>query len=91
MTEVRGLQLARNDQAAACGLMTQARQDRNPAACAPSGAYVEHFTPATIPASNAAMFRVGRCSAKRCPPQAGVPQHTVSLPRDRRTALTPRL
>ena len=63
LTEVRGLQLAQDDKAAASGLMTEARQDRNPAACAPSGAWVrnrgvnpsvdaKHFTLATFPASN---------------------------------------
>src|SRR5579859_5580791 len=41
--------------------MTEAQQNRSPAADAPSGAYVEHFTPATIPAGNASMFRLGRC------------------------------
>ncbi len=56
MAKARGLQLARNDKAAASGLMTEARQSRNPAACAPSGADVGHFTLATIPARNPQMF-----------------------------------
>ena len=61
--EARGLQLPRNDKGAASGCMTSARQDRGPAACAPSGAWVrnrglnpsvdaKHFTLATFPASN---------------------------------------
>jgi hypothetical protein len=33
MTHARGLQLAWNDEAAAYGLMTEARQNRSPAAC----------------------------------------------------------
>ena len=53
MTDVRGLQLAWNDKAAASGLMTEARQKRVPAAGASSDAYAKHFTLATIPASNA--------------------------------------
>ena len=56
MAQARGLQLARNDKAAACGGMTAARQRRAPAAGAPSGAYVEHCTRATIAAHNAGMF-----------------------------------
>jgi hypothetical protein len=72
MTEVRDLQLARNDKAAASGLMTEARQSRNPAACAPSGAWVRnrgvhpsvdvgHFALATFPASNPPNVQVSRC------------------------------
>ena len=63
MAKARGLQLPRNDKGAASGCMTAARQDRSPAACAPSGAWVrnrglnpsvdaKHFTLATFPASN---------------------------------------
>jgi hypothetical protein len=40
MAEARGLQLPRNDKGAASGRMTAARQNRNPAAYAPSGAWV---------------------------------------------------
>ena len=70
MTEVRGLQLARNDKAAASGLMTEARQDRSPAAGAASAACateewnlsvdVGHFPWATFPAHNrqCAVFKV---------------------------------
>ena len=39
MAKARGLQLARNDKAAASGCMTAARQGRNPAACASSEAW----------------------------------------------------
>src|SRR5215469_5331403 len=42
MAKARGLQLARNDKAAAFGCMTSARQRRTPAACAPSGAWVRN-------------------------------------------------
>ena len=63
MAKARGLQLPRNDKGAASGRMTAARQNRNPAACAPSGAWVrnrgvnpsgdaKHCTLATFPASN---------------------------------------
>src|SRR5690348_14503129 len=63
MAKARGLQLPRNDKGAASGCMTAARQDRSPAACAPSGAWVrtrglnpsvdaKHFPLATFPASN---------------------------------------
>src|SRR5258707_14390731 len=63
MAKARGLQLPWNDKGAASGCMTSARQDRSPAACAPSGAWVrnrglnpsvdaKHFTRATFPASN---------------------------------------
>ena len=63
MAKARGLQLPRNDKGAASGCMTAARQDRSPAACAPSGAWVRNsgltpsvdakqFTLATFPASN---------------------------------------
>jgi hypothetical protein len=79
MTEVGGLQLARNDKAAASGLMTEARQDRNPAACAPSGAWVPtrgvtpsgdvgHFTLATFPASNPPYVQFSRCCLNRLLP-----------------------
>ncbi len=61
MAKARGLQLPRNDKGAASGCMTAARQDRSPAACAPSGAWVrtsgvtpsgdaKHVTLATLPA-----------------------------------------
>ncbi len=56
MAQARGLQLAWNDEATAGGRMTSARQRRTPAACAPLGAYVQHFTWATISAHNAGMF-----------------------------------
>jgi hypothetical protein len=62
MTEVRGLQLPRNDKGAASGLITEDRQDRSPAACAASAACateewnpsgdVGHLTWATFPAHN---------------------------------------
>lgn len=42
MAEARGLQLPRNDKGAAYGCMTAARQNRNPAASAPSGAWVRN-------------------------------------------------
>src|SRR5258708_35991331 len=42
MAKARGLQLPRNDKGAASGCMTAARQDRSPAACAPSGAWVRN-------------------------------------------------
>jgi glutaredoxin len=90
MAEVRGLQLARNDKAAASGLMTEARQDRSPAACAPSGAYVKHFTLATLPASNAGMFGWEGAMCKPFAPSVdGVPKHRSSLPQHERAALTP--
>ena len=60
MTEVRGLQLARNDKAAASGLMTEARQDRSLVAVAPSGAYGKHFTLAPFPARNPPNVRLKR-------------------------------
>src|SRR5260221_7105379 len=66
--EAGGLQLTRNDEVAACGLMTEARQNRSPAAEAPSGAYVKHFTLAPFPASNPLNVRLARCGANRCPP-----------------------
>jgi hypothetical protein len=70
MTDVRGLQLAWNDKAAASGLMTKARQDRSPAACAASAAYVKHFTLATLPACNAGMFGwEGRCASRSLHPE----------------------
>ncbi len=79
LAEVRGLQLARNDKAAASGLMTEARQDRNPAACAPSGAWVRNrgvspsvdvgrFTVATFPASNPPNVQFSRCCLNRLLP-----------------------
>src|SRR5260221_14033180 len=63
MAKARGLQLPWNDKGAASGCMTAARQDRSPAACAPSGAWVRNsgvtpavdakqFPLATFPASN---------------------------------------
>ncbi len=45
MGKPRGLQLARNDKAAASGLMSEARQNRNPAACASSDAIRPPFSP----------------------------------------------
>jgi hypothetical protein len=68
MGKPRGLQLAQNDKAAASGLMTEARQSRSPAANAPSGAYVQHFTLATLPASNARMFGWGGALCKPLSP-----------------------
>jgi len=38
MAQATGLQLAWNDEAPASGLMTEARQNRSPAACAASAA-----------------------------------------------------
>ena len=66
----RGLQLARNDKAAACGRMTSARQNPSAAACAVSPANATQCTLATSAASNA-----GKCGwqgatgpgATRCP------------------------
>jgi hypothetical protein len=85
-----GLQLAWNDKAAASGLMTQARQDRSPAACAASAAYVKHFTLATLPASNAGMFGWEGAICKPFAPSGdGVPKHRSSLPQTERAALTP--
>src|SRR5215813_12700257 len=83
MAQARGLQLPRNDKGAASGCMTAARQNQSPAACAPSGAYVQHFTLATIPASNARMFG---WEGAMCKPfaltAARVPKHMSSVPRN---------
>jgi hypothetical protein len=54
--EARGLRLARNGKGAACGRMTAARHRRAPAAGAPTGAYIEQCTRATISARDAGMF-----------------------------------
>jgi TPR repeat protein len=94
MAKARGLQLARNDKAAAYGCMTSARQGRNPAACASSEAWmrnrglnpsvdVGHFTLATFPASNPSNVQLARCGANRCPRHAGVPKHASSVPQHR--------
>src|SRR5262249_2323299 len=60
-----------------------ARQNQSPAACAPSGAYVQHFTLATIPASNARMFgwEGGMCKPFALT-AARVPKHMSSVPRN---------
>ena len=74
MAKARGLQLARNDNAAAYGCMTAARQNRSSAACASSDAWmrnrgvhpsvdVGHFTLATLPARNPPHVQFSRCSA----------------------------
>src|SRR5262249_10405617 len=83
MAQARGLQLPRNDKGAASGCMTAARQNQSPAACAPSGAYVQHFTLATIPASNARMFgwEGGMCKPFALT-AARVPKHMSSVPRN---------
>jgi hypothetical protein len=87
------LQLARNDKAAASGRLTAARQRRNAAACASSEAYVQHFTLATIPASNATNIRVGKVREDPCANRSlwrtRVPKHTDSIPRAKGAALTP--
>jgi hypothetical protein len=97
MSEVRGLQLARNDKAAASGLMTEARQDRSPAANAPSGAHVNHFTPATLAAENpqrlvgkVRMQTVGP-SEPAGSPTGGVPKHLVSVPQPSGDGVAPAL
>jgi hypothetical protein len=90
MTEVRGLQLARNDNAAASGLMTEARQNRSPAAGAPSGAYANHVTLATRSASNAGMGRLARCGANRLlRPKTECLRPHVLYRTQEETALTP--
>jgi hypothetical protein len=72
MAKARGLQLPRNDEGAASGCMTSARQNRSSTACAPSGAWIRnrgvnpsvdvgHFTLATGPASNPPNVQVARC------------------------------
>src|SRR5262249_2609051 len=50
MAEGRGVQLARNDHAAASGLLREARQDPSRAAGAPAGADGGHGTRAPLPA-----------------------------------------
>jgi len=103
MTEVRDLQLARNDKAAASGLMTEARQSRNPAACAPSGAWVRnrgvhpsvdvgHFALATFPASNPAEcsgFKVR--SNRSLPPERECLSTQTAYHNGKETAPTPAL
>jgi len=103
MAKARGVQLARNDQAAACGGMTSARQRRTPAAWAPSRAWVRSgggtpsggrgtFYPGDgsrqDPAA-CAVFQVPPARLTRCPQRTGVPEHTGTLPRDAEAALTP--
>jgi hypothetical protein len=72
MAKARGLQLARNDKAAAFGCKTSARQGRTPAACASFGCLVRnsglspsvdvgHFTPATLPARNPPNVQFSGC------------------------------
>jgi len=61
VAKARGLQLPRYDKGAASGRMTAARQNWSSATSAPSGADVKQFMPATLPASNPANVRLGRC------------------------------
>jgi hypothetical protein len=94
MAQARGLQLPRNDKGAASGRMTAAEQDRNPAACAPSGAWVRttgmnpsgdvgHFTLAMFPARNPPNVQWARCYLNRCPRRTGVPEQTGSVSQQR--------
>src|SRR5260370_9956673 len=88
--EAGGLQLTRNDEVAACGLMTEARQNRSPAAEAPSGAYVKHFTLAPFPASNPLNVRLARCGANRCPRRASRCLITPSVYHEKESGIPPR-
>jgi hypothetical protein len=93
MATARGLQLPRNDQGAASGCMTSARQNQRPAACAPSGAWSctrgvhpsvagGHLTLATFPAStppNVQLARCPCCDNRSLRPWPECLEHTGSL------------
>jgi len=72
IAKARGVQLARNDKAAASDCMTAARQGRPPAAVAAADAWVHHtgwppsvdvghLTPTTLPAGNPPNGQCSRC------------------------------
>jgi hypothetical protein len=93
MAQARGLQLPRNDKGAASGCMTATRQNRSPAANAPSGAWmrnrglnpsvdVGHFTLATFPTSNPSNVQLARrqcCDNRWLRPAPKCLEHTISV------------
>ena len=102
MAKARGLQLARNDKAAASGCMTAARQSRNPAACASSEAWARNrglgarlltldiLPRRRFPPGTRRMFSSqGAVLLNRLLRRSGVPEHIGSVPQQKGDGASP--